>query len=244
MVDRLLDMAELRPGYGLADLGSGHGTVALAAAAQVGPQGRIVCADADPDALAETERRAQAAGLTNVDFVHADAICLPLAKGSVDAVTAKSLLYSLGDRGSVLREAFRVLKPGGRLALFEPLLRRESIWRRAPLVRLAELLEDAGHPAFTLEGKALAGELAVAGFQTVKALTWHADVTRAYAVGEEVLADWEGMLPGELSLMQWWQRAGVTGTDLADAAASLARDSAGPGWKDILPCLFLGARKP
>ncbi len=244
VVDRLLDLGELRPGAGLVDLGAGYGTVAFAAAARVGPRGRILCVDADAGALAEAERRAKAAGLVNLEFIRADATALPLESGRLDAAFAKSLLYSLQDRGGVLREAFRVLAPGGRLALFEPLLRRESIWRKAPLDRLAEHLERAGHPAFTLDGAGLAGDTGAAGFRSVSALTWHADVTRTYAGGQEVLDDWEGMLPGELSLTDGWERAGVMRAELVEAAASLARDSARPGFADLLPCVFLGARKP
>ncbi len=244
VVDRLLDLGELRPGDCLVDLGAGYGTVALAAAASVGPHGRILCVDADTGALAEAERRAKAAGLANLEFIRADATALPLESGRLDAALAKSLLYSLQDRAGVLREAFRMLKPGGRLALFEPLLRRESIWRKEPLTQLAENLERAGHPAFTLDGADLADDVGAAGFRSIRALTWHADVTRTYAGRQEVLDDWDGMMPGELSLTDWWERAGVHCDELARAAASLARDAARSGWKDLLPCVFLGAKAP
>ncbi len=243
VIDRLLDLAELRPGQRLLDLGAGHGQVALAAAERMGAQGRITCVDAEVAALAEARRRAGARGLTNVDFVAADAVSLPLEDASVDAATAKSVLYTLEDRAGAMAELSRVLRPGGRLALFEPLLRWESVWQSPQLEGLAESLESARHPAFQLDALEMMRLAEEAGFGQVQEFTWHADVTRSYVDAGEVLREWEGLLPGELSLTDWWRRSGVTEEELADAAESLARHSMQAGFRDLMPCIFVGASK-
>lgn len=228
----------------VADLGTGHGLLALRAAARVGPAGTVIAVDDEPQTLEEAAGRARALGCTNLEFRIEDAGELSLETGGIDAVVAKSLLYILPDRRRPLEEAFRVLRPAGRLALFEPLLRRESIWRTAIRAGLAEALAAAGHPAFTLDIEVLRREAETAGFRGVHALTWHADVTRRYADAGEVLREWEELLPGELSLPVWWRRAGATELELQKAAESLARDSAKPGFRDLLPCVWLSAVRP
>jgi arsenite methyltransferase len=112
-----LALANLQPGEVALDLGSGGGLEVLLAARQVGPAGFVYGLDMT-DAMLETARRnAEKAGATNVSFLKGDIEAIPLPDQSIDAILSNCVINLAPDKGQVLGDAFRVLKPDGRLAV-------------------------------------------------------------------------------------------------------------------------------
>ena len=110
-----LTVAELRPGETVLDLGSGGGLDVLLSARRVGPTGRAIGLDASPQMLELA--RANTAGATNVEFLAGHIEDIPLPDASVDVVISNCVINLSTDKPRVLAEAFRVLRPGGRLGI-------------------------------------------------------------------------------------------------------------------------------
>jgi arsenite methyltransferase len=121
--DRVIADAELGAGKRVLDLGCGDGLIALAAADAVGPSGEVICSDISDDVLDLCRARATELGLVQrCSFVKAAASDLsPIEDQAVDAVTLRSVLIYEPDKADAFAECYRVLRPGGRLSLFEPI---------------------------------------------------------------------------------------------------------------------------
>jgi len=110
-------VAELREGETVLDLGSGAGADVLISARRVGPAGKAIGLDMTDEMLALARRNADEAGVTNVEFHKGYIEDIPLPDASVDVVISNCVINLSGDKGAVLREAARILRPGGRFAV-------------------------------------------------------------------------------------------------------------------------------
>ena len=168
--------ASLRPGEVVVDLGCGGGLDVFLAAAKVGPTGKAIGIDMTPEMIDRARRGAAAPNAPkNVEFHLANIDKLPLADGSVDCVISNCVINLAPDKGAVFREAYRVLKPGGRLAVSDIALKKPL-----PAELAADIAAYVGCIAGAIEIEAYRRGLSEAGFAAVHVVDSGADLN-AYA---------------------------------------------------------------
>jgi arsenite methyltransferase len=167
-------LAELRPGERVLDLGSGGGIDVLLSAKRVGPTGFAYGLDMTDEMLALAERNRAEAGIENVRFLKGVIEAIPLADNSVDVVISNCVINLSADKGQVLREAYRVLTPGGRFAVSDIVFQGQL-----PPVLRADLESWAGCIAGALEEATYRQLLASAGFTDIEI-----EVTRRYSLDD------------------------------------------------------------
>lgn len=145
-------LAELRSGEVVLDLGSGGGIDVLLSARRVGPTGKAYGLDMTDDMLALARENQKKAGATNVEFLKGEIEHIPLPDNSVDVIISNCVINLSADKDQVLREAFRVLKPGGRFAVSDVVVRGDvPEWIRKSLLLwagcVAGALSDADYTA-------------------------------------------------------------------------------------------------
>ncbi len=156
-------LAELKPGEIVLDLGCGGGIDALLAAQRVGPLGKVYGLDMTEEMLELARANQRKAGVTNAEFLRGEMENIPLPDESVDVVISNCVINLSPDKDRALREAFRVLKPGGRLAISDIVVRGEP---PAEIRRSVELW--IGCVAGALEETDYRRKLAAAGFDEIR----------------------------------------------------------------------------
>lgn len=167
-------LAKLRPGETVLDLGSGGGIDVILSAKRVGPTGKAYGLDMTDEMLALARENQKKAGVANVEFMKGAIEKIPLPENSVDVIISNCVINLSGDKDRVLAEAFRVLKPGGRLAVSDVVVRGEV---PADIRKSMELW--VGCIAGALEENEYREKLARAGFESIDV-----EPTRVYKVEE------------------------------------------------------------
>ena len=138
IADQVLDAAQLLPGMTLADIGAGEGLIAFRAIERIGASLQVVLTDVSAPMLRVAETLAQQRGVRDqCRFLECPADALSgIPDASVDVVATRAVLAYVADKGLALRECFRILKPGGRISISEPILQDEAFYVRALRARL------------------------------------------------------------------------------------------------------------
>jgi SAM-dependent methyltransferase len=160
-------LIDLRPGETVLDLGSGGGIDVLLSARRVGPTGKAYGVDMTGEMLALARENQRKAGTTNAEFLEGTIEAVPLPDASVDVVISNCVINLSADKDAVLREAFRVLKPGGRFAVSDVVVRGDV---PAEVRRSMELW--VGCIAGALRDDEFAAKLTAAGFTDVEIDPW------------------------------------------------------------------------
>jgi len=146
-------IAALQPGETVLDLGSGAGFDCFLAAAQVGKTGRVIGVDMTPEMIAKAREHAAAGAYSNVEFRLGDIENLPASDASVDVIISNCVINLSPDKRNVFREALRVLRPGGRLAISD-------------VIATAQLPEDVRND-LALYSSCMGGALTVTELETM-----------------------------------------------------------------------------
>jgi arsenite methyltransferase len=180
-------LAKLNPGETVLDLGSGGGIDVLLSAMRVGPTGKAYGLDMTDEMLVLANENKRKAGIENVEFLKGEIENIPLPDNSVDVIISNCVINLSSDKDAVLREAFRVLKPGGRFAVSDVVTRGEML----PEVRKSILLW-VGCVAGSLEENDYRTKLAAAGFEQIDlepTRVYNVDDAREFLAGQNLDVD-------------------------------------------------------
>jgi len=167
-------LAKLEPGEVVLDLGSGGGIDVLLSARRVGPAGKAYGLDMTDEMLELARKNQRESGLTNVEFLKGQIEAIPLPENTVDVIVSNCVINLSADKDRVLREAFRVLKPGGRFAVSDVVVAGD-----VPEEIRRSVLLWVGCVAGALSEEEYRGKLAAAGFSDVTV-----EPTRVYSVAD------------------------------------------------------------
>jgi ubiquinone/menaquinone biosynthesis C-methylase UbiE len=238
--DRVLDRARIEPDDIVIDVGTGTGLLVFGALDRLGDDGSVVALDISVDCLEELLRTCDDA---RVSYLVGEAEVLPLPDSSADVVLTRSVLIYVSDKREAAREFFRVLRPGGRASLFEPVNRRNTqLWE---LVDFGDLTERVtadfyrrwppDHPMQDFDAEDLVQLFEDAGFEDVDA---DVVVTSVTVTPDAVL---HGIgAPGSPSLVDAWTESFTADEIERLQAAVRAAGPTRPRW----PGLYLAATKP
>jgi arsenite methyltransferase len=180
-------LAELKQGETVLDLGSGGGIDVLLSARRVGPSGKAYGLDMTDEMLALARDNQKRAGVSNVEFLKGDIERIPLPDNSIDVIISNCVINLSADKDQVLREAFRVLKPGGRFAVSDVVTRGQ-----VPEQLRHDMLLWVGCIAGALEEGEYRSKLAAAGFEGVgiePTRVYRIDDAREFLVGKGIDVD-------------------------------------------------------
>jgi arsenite methyltransferase len=156
-------LAQLNPGETVLDLGSGGGIDVLLSARRVGPAGKAYGLDMTDDMLALARENQSKAGVENVEFLKGEIESIPLPDNSIDVIISNCVINLSGDKDRVLGEAFRVLKPGGRFAVSDVVVRGD-----VPMEIRRDMELWVGCVAGAMKDSEYSDKLANAGFEGIE----------------------------------------------------------------------------
>jgi arsenite methyltransferase len=209
-----LAIAELAPGEVVLDLGSGGGIDCFLAAKKVGAAGRVIGLDMTPEMVKLARRNAKKMGVTNVDFRYGEMEEIPLPDRSVDAIISNCVINLSPDKDAVFGEAYRVLRPGGRLSVSDMVVDGDL-----PASIRNRLDVWAGCIAGALDERVYLDKMRAAGFEQVEVLSrdcWEIDPETGWDEVEVIAVGDDG--DGAKKKLA---EAGVSPRDLASKVASV-----------------------
>ncbi len=180
-------LANLNPGETVLDLGSGGGIDVLLSAKRVGPTGKAYGLDMTDEMLALANENKRRAGVGNVEFLKGEIENIPLPDNTVDVIISNCVINLSADKARVLREALRVLKPGGRFAVSDVVTRGEML----PEIRQS-IMAWVGCIAGALEEDDYRSKLAAAGFEQIDiepTRIYRAEDAREFLAGQGIDVD-------------------------------------------------------
>jgi ubiquinone/menaquinone biosynthesis C-methylase UbiE len=180
-------LAELMAGETVLDLGSGGGIDVLLSAKRVGPTGKAYGLDMTDEMLALARENQRKSGISNVEFLKGEIEHIPLPDNSVDVIISNCVINLSGDKDAVLREAFRVLKPGGRFAVSDVVVRGQ-----VPAEVRRSMLMWVGCIAGALEDYQYVAKLARSGFDQIDlepTRVYNIEDARQFLTGEGIDVD-------------------------------------------------------
>jgi arsenite methyltransferase len=209
-----LTIADLRPGETVLDLGSGGGIDCFLAARKVGPEGYVIGLDMTPDMIKLARRNAKKMCVTNVDFRFGEMEEIPLPDESVDVVISNCVINLSPDKDAVFGEAYRVLRPGGRLSVSDVVVDGDL-----PQFIRSRLDAWAGCLAGALDERVYLDKIGAAGFQRVEVLSRDRSEVDEGASWDEaqLIVAGEDAQEAKEKLME----AGLSPHDLASRVASI-----------------------
>lgn len=205
-------LASLKPGEVVVDLGSGAGLDVFLAAPKVGPAGKVIGIDMTPDMIERACKNADQAGLSNVEFHLAAIEAMPLPENSVDCVISNCVLNLVPDKRKAFAEIFRILKPGGRLAVSDMALKQPL-----PEVLVKDFYAYIGCVAGAILIDDYIAGLETAGFRSVQVVDSGLDLTVYTKLGDQMCC---GAAAADSELFQRF-RALVQQYDVNQFAASV-----------------------
>ena len=213
-----LAIAELKPGEVVLDLGSGGGIDCFLAARKVGPQGRVIGLDMTPDMIKLARRNARKLGMANVIFDYGEMEEIPLLDASVDVIISNCVINLSPDKDAVFGEAYRVLRPGGRLSVSDMVVDGDL-----PQVIRDNLSAWAGCLAGALDESDYLSKIRAAGFERVEVLSHdYADISEAELEDAPVIVvNAEGEAVTGKGARALLQQSGLSSRDLARKVASI-----------------------
>lgn len=211
-------IAGLRPGETVLDLGSGGGIDCFLAARQVGPTGRVIGLDMTPDMIRLAQQNAKQAGLANVEFRYGEMEDMPLPDATVDVIISNCVINLSPDKDAVFREAYRVLRPGGRMSISDMV-----VSHALPAAVRGQLDTWAACIAGALPEAEYLTKIRDAGFQDVEIVSRDSmAITPEGASPAEVVAALAGSLGlAEVEIRAMMHEAGLTVADVGSLVASV-----------------------
>ena len=212
-------IAELQPGEAVLDLGSGGGIDCFLVAKQVGPEGKVIGLDMTPDMIKLARRNAKKIGATNVEFRYGEMEDIPLPDESMDVIISNCVINLSPDKDAVFGEAYRVLRPGGRMSVSDIVVDGDL-----PQSIRSRLDAWAGCIAGALDEAVYLDKIRAAGFEGIEVQSRNHPTASQVAEAEGIqtlVVGTDGQVAESEEAQALLAEAGVSPADLANRIASI-----------------------